>query len=53
MLKNYWQAPFTPESCRTVEIIFELPLRAFDVDTVIRRGAQSGFARIRIWHFYC
>ena len=28
----------------------KLPLRAFDVDTVVRCNAQSGFARIRSWH---
>src|SRR5262245_51640921 len=25
----------------------------FRVDTVVRRGAKSGFAHIRSWHFYC
>ena len=45
-----WQAPFTPETCHIAEIILELPLLAFDIDTVVRCGAQSGFARIRSWH---
>jgi hypothetical protein len=34
------------------EIILELPFRTFVIDTVVRCGAQSGFAFIQIWHFY-
>jgi hypothetical protein len=40
-----------PENCHLAEIILGFPLRAFDVDAVVRCDAQSGFARILIWHF--
>ena len=33
-----------------VKIIWALSLRAFNVDTFIKRDAQSGCARIRSWH---
>jgi hypothetical protein len=49
LFRQLWQAPFTPENCRIAEIILELPIREFDVDTVVRCGAQSGFAQIRSW----
>jgi hypothetical protein len=41
-----WQTPFTPENCHITEIILELHLMTSDVDTIVRCGAQSGFARI-------
>jgi hypothetical protein len=50
LLSPLWRAPFTPENCDVAEIILESPLRAFDVDTVVRCDAQSGFALIRSWH---
>ena|SRR5215510_1427596 len=34
-------------SFKIAEIILELTLRAIDVDTVVKREAQSGLARIR------
>ena len=49
LFRPLWQTPFSPENCKIAEIILELTLRAFDVDTVVWRGAQFGFARIRIW----
>ena len=52
LFRPLWQTPFTPENCHIAEIILELPLRAFDVDAVVRYGSQSGFARIRIWHLF-
>jgi hypothetical protein len=44
-----WQTPFTPENCHIAKIILELFLRAFNVDTFVRCGAQFGFANIRTW----
>jgi hypothetical protein len=44
---QFTRVSFTPETCHIAEIILDLPLRAFDVDTFVRCGAQSGFARIQ------
>jgi hypothetical protein len=44
------QTPITPENRHIAEIILELPLRAFDVDTLVLLGAQFGFVGIRSWH---
>jgi hypothetical protein len=43
LFRPLWQTPFTRENRQIEEIILELPLRAFDVDTVVWRGAQFGF----------
>jgi len=50
LFRPLWQTPFTPENCHIAEIILDLTLRAYDVDTVVRRDAQFSFAGIRSWH---
>jgi len=52
LFRPLWQTPFTHENCHIEEIILELPLLAFDVDTVVGCGAQFSFPHIRSSHFY-